>query len=1108
MNMQVVAQTKPSKTSAQPVRSNVLQRKCACGGTPGPTGECERCRKKRLQRKTPISELGTRNDLSVPPIVHEAIRSPGQPLDASTRAFIEPRFGHDFSRVRVHTDARAERAARTIGSEAYTIGSDIVFAAGHFNSTSYSGRSLLAHELAHVVQQRGTTGDDRKDVLSRPSDPGERAADAAAKAVVAGQPVPQQPAFGAATVARKPAGTTKAAEPRPGFLIHVVINEPEGVNGHEFCVRAIMQGHRIGREETEHLLATGRLHCYGWASTRGVGPDWVGHPIPFRIADTLFAEQIGSTAAAAQTTPDPAEEAEVNAETNQRFWARIGDIRKLSKDAPEDAAYRELWKAERAQVLWERHDPFGPELRRLAALGNMPAAASADEIHPWELDAMLEVKTMLAQLTTRDWIRLRRVGLPQTNWQGLAEWLPKFIAEQRADEKVVERVRELDKMGGLASAYGTVHGAGAGSMDPAAPEAFERRDELEQAGKDFRAMFRTRALEKAVETFRGVNAVMDAAANRRLPSRVENDKLYALLQSGKGPEDLSEDVLRRYPVLRDPTTFRVARNTMYASDLGSYLARRAVQCAADAKYLAEHIGEKPEAVFNFDSIVNATLQELGLDDSLYPQILEWGKPDGSDLFSKLLHLGLFVMLFIPGLDVIAITVFAGEAVIGSATAIRDYNEELKKWNRGERADAPSPWGGIWAGFNLGLSLVPFAHLGGAKGVVGAEGLLEQGGRIERLAGETKTLGTVASEVEGRAIAVEGEIATAAREGEGSLIEAATAKSTPTPAPKPSPVPPAAAGSPFVRPRRPTPPASEEAAGARVGGRISPLDRGKGARPFYMSDPKRPIPPGKPATPTPTATPTATPTVTPTPTSSLSEEIASLEQQRARIAADAKKAYEDACTAKNKLSRNKPVSAQEQALINEHDRLVAARNEIDSKLKIKKAERAQLSPRFKTPEFRDVWSAREKQAEQLITDIAGKENVFVKPKIARAGKANLPLEAAPDRFTRLERSRLGLSSNEVTPEFAVRLDDGSVVMVDIKGVGKHSWTKQKYVYEGLKQDGIGVVVVGRTGLPAGSVVDGKVVLLGPAELDQLAASPTLETLMQLLGRSRLLTGRNP
>ncbi|PYI96434.1 MAG: hypothetical protein DMF00_14935, partial [Verrucomicrobia bacterium] len=80
--------------SLSPSRRGLLQRKCACGGTPGLTGECEECRKKRLQRKigNPASEM--RNDSSVPPIVHEVIRSGGEPLDPNTREFMQARFGY------------------------------------------------------------------------------------------------------------------------------------------------------------------------------------------------------------------------------------------------------------------------------------------------------------------------------------------------------------------------------------------------------------------------------------------------------------------------------------------------------------------------------------------------------------------------------------------------------------------------------------------------------------------------------------------------------------------------------------------------------------------------------------------------------------------------------------------------------------------------------------------------------------------------------------------------------------------------------------------------------------------------------------------------------
>jgi hypothetical protein len=90
-----------------------------------------------------------------PSIVHEALHSPGQPLDPVCRAYFEPRFRHDFSRVRVHADAQANASARAIGALAYTAGQDIIFGTSQYAPDTGTGKRLLAHELAHVVQQDG-----------------------------------------------------------------------------------------------------------------------------------------------------------------------------------------------------------------------------------------------------------------------------------------------------------------------------------------------------------------------------------------------------------------------------------------------------------------------------------------------------------------------------------------------------------------------------------------------------------------------------------------------------------------------------------------------------------------------------------------------------------------------------------------------------------------------------------------------------------------------------------------------------------------------------------------------------------------------------------------
>jgi hypothetical protein len=139
------------KTLTMPAPSGLLQRACACGGTPGPTGECAACRKKRLgalQRSATAAA-----PVTVPPVVKDVLNSPGQPLDPATRTFMEPRLGHDFGQVCVHTNSQAARSAQSVNALAYTVGRHIAFDAGQYRPDTPSGRRMVAHELVHVMQQ-------------------------------------------------------------------------------------------------------------------------------------------------------------------------------------------------------------------------------------------------------------------------------------------------------------------------------------------------------------------------------------------------------------------------------------------------------------------------------------------------------------------------------------------------------------------------------------------------------------------------------------------------------------------------------------------------------------------------------------------------------------------------------------------------------------------------------------------------------------------------------------------------------------------------------------------------------------------------------------------
>lgn len=125
-----------------------LRRTCACGGG------CPRCQMDEHRRLETKHVDSTESGQTVaPPIVEEALANGGGSLPDGLRADMEQRFGHEFGLVRLHTHARATESAAAVGARAYTVGRDVVFAAGEYAPDTDAGRRLIAHELAHVVQQ-------------------------------------------------------------------------------------------------------------------------------------------------------------------------------------------------------------------------------------------------------------------------------------------------------------------------------------------------------------------------------------------------------------------------------------------------------------------------------------------------------------------------------------------------------------------------------------------------------------------------------------------------------------------------------------------------------------------------------------------------------------------------------------------------------------------------------------------------------------------------------------------------------------------------------------------------------------------------------------------
>ncbi len=199
----------PLAESVTAVKPGVVQRKCACHGT------CDSCREEKekervpgtVQRRASPAGGGAASQLSsaVAHRIQATARQGGDTLPAGTRSAFEPRFGgHDFSGTKVHTGAAADRLARDLGAEAFTVGNHMFFAANRYEPASPAGHKLLAHELTHVVQQArgGGAAPQTKLELGAPDSAAEREADRVAEAVAAGAAAGPITAFGAETVRR------------------------------------------------------------------------------------------------------------------------------------------------------------------------------------------------------------------------------------------------------------------------------------------------------------------------------------------------------------------------------------------------------------------------------------------------------------------------------------------------------------------------------------------------------------------------------------------------------------------------------------------------------------------------------------------------------------------------------------------------------------------------------------------------------------------------------------------------------------------------------------------------------------------------------------------
>ena len=184
VHVQVQAQQKALMGS--PPKSSLLQRTRASGQHTMAGSECSTCHNEQPTLRQ--STLSNAQVSAAPPLVHDVLRSPGQPLDATTRTLAESRFGHDFSRVRIHTDSRAAESAEMVQALGYTVGQHIVLGPGALFPGKVANRTLLAHELVHVQQQPSISSPPADLEIASPLSSAEQEAEALSNAAPAEGP--------------------------------------------------------------------------------------------------------------------------------------------------------------------------------------------------------------------------------------------------------------------------------------------------------------------------------------------------------------------------------------------------------------------------------------------------------------------------------------------------------------------------------------------------------------------------------------------------------------------------------------------------------------------------------------------------------------------------------------------------------------------------------------------------------------------------------------------------------------------------------------------------------------------------------------------------------
>ncbi|HUP60690.1 MAG TPA: DUF4157 domain-containing protein [Thermoanaerobaculia bacterium] len=559
----------------------------------------------------------------------------GQPLPSHTRAAMQAALGANFGDVRIHADAEAAEWSRSLRAQAFTYGSDIYFGTGRFDPDRTEGRRLLAHELAHVVQQR-------------------------------------RGRFGAVQ--------RKGDEPKQSITFYVTVDAP--VTGAEFFIRAVMTYAGLSHDEAEAKIKAKRYAASGAVFEAGVGPDQVGKPIPLEIEVGGMSKgekaSMAKRTAEINTLPAPERKA-INSEADRRFWKTTQHkVGQPLGTGPEEARLREIWLRMREGVM-----------RDHAAIGALPpkikdfVAPNAATIDPKNYTIVLRIAKRLETFTDGDWaLYKRRINASTDDYEKLERALATFAARQEAEKAMIDRIAGLQSLYDQAKAYRKLHRemltpplksdrlpidypgnsekleAEKASLDAALAAAnFSNIEQFDTAVSAYAELFRTRAVELTllalresektvlVEKQRYTNpnenqklfdalapmrkaqeesrqAASAAALNPEMPTNAEFEAAVTSSEKTAEAESVRQKLDGAYPILMDPELNSRKLDVDDAAELGKNLRSNADDRLGSIATTRAKVLEDNDRVFKLKPILDLTRRELGVTSgSIYDSIV-------------------------------------------------------------------------------------------------------------------------------------------------------------------------------------------------------------------------------------------------------------------------------------------------------------------------------------------------------------------------------------------------------------------------------------------------------------------------------------------------------